>query len=405
MTISAWAGPLICFGVATAPGGGFDNNPDLGPSLFTYGAAIMDPRSPFAYDPGSRGDQPCYGWLGFDAITTINAVPYTAASAAVVASANPTKAALSLVTANSATTGVGIVSSITRTDTGAVDTNGGNGFVGLDCYTSVTASIAAGGILTVTANSAGPIIPGMTLLTSGTVTAGVLAGTTVTAILTGDGYVGTYQTSNTALAANSGTVTAILQGGVATGAIPFGQGGKGLGGPVQLWNPQALLGRCLTYTAAMSATYTTATATGYDIYGYPMVEQVTLSAGATVTGKKAFKWVKSVTLSGGTADTTHAYSVGTSDTIGLPIRSDSFGDLIINYDASLTANTLVTAATGYTAADATTPTATTGDPRGTYALQTASATGTNRLAIRQSPQAYNLGTAPGMYGQTQYANF
>ena len=108
---------------------------------------------------------------------------------------------------------------------------------------------------------------------------------------------------------------------------------------------------------------------------------------------------------GGTADTTHAYSVNTIDLFGLPIRSDSFGDILINSAAgSLTATTLVTAATSYVAADRSTPTATTGDVRGTYAGFTSS-TGANKLIVRQSPQPYNLLSATGLFGATQYATF
>ena len=75
----------------------------------------------------------------------------------------------------------------------------------------------------------------------------------------------------------------------------------------------------------------------------PVAKQGYLFAGgkySTVNGKKAHKYIKSVVLSGGTADTTHAYSVNTIDLFGLPIRSDSFGDILINSAAgSLTATT------------------------------------------------------------------
>jgi hypothetical protein len=73
-----------------------------------------------------------------------------------------------------------------------------------------------------------------------------------------------------------------------------------------------------------------------------MSENITLSAGNTVAGKKAFKYIKSVILSGGTADTTHAYSVGTTSVVGLPIRADTAAECVVNAAASqvaLTANT------------------------------------------------------------------
>ena len=165
------------------------------------------------------------------------------------------------------------------------------------------------------------------------------------------------------------------------------------------WSPQALLGRAVSVTAAASATYATATVAGYDIYGFPMSEAITISAGSVATGRKAFKYIKSVTLSGGTADTTHAYSVGTADVFGFPLRSDTFGDVIINYATSLVGTTLITAATNYLPADRTTPSTTTADVRGTFAATSSS--GANKLIVRQSPQAYMVPYATGLFGLTQ----
>ena len=180
-------------------------------------------------------------------------------------------------------------------------------------------------------------------------------------------------------------------------SVPFGSPAG-----VFMWNPQALVGRAVAVTAAAGATATTATVSGYDIYGYPMVENITITAGSQVSGKKAFKYIKSVVLNA--ADSTHAYSVDTTDVFGMPLRSDNFGDIFINSATSLTAVTLVTAATGYLPSDRTSPaTATTGDVRGTYAFT--SSTGANKLVIRQSPQAYNVGSVTGLFGVTQYSNF
>ena len=398
MTITAFSGPVIGFGQNPV---GSEYNPDLGPSLFWGGAGLMDPRLAYAYQPGKSRSSGTFGWLGFDNITTISAVPYTKAAGAIVASANPTGATLTLVSANSATTGVYITPSITRADTGQIDTNGGAGLVALDAYASCTASFS-NGVMMITANSAMPITPGMVVLTTGgTVSQGTAAGTVITQQLTagtgGLGVAGTYQT-NSNLTATSGTVTLALANPTQC-AVPFGQPFN-----VRLWNPMALIGRAVAVTAAASATYATATVSGYDCYGFPLVEAITLSAGSQVSGKKAFKYIKSVVLSGGTADTTHAYSVDTTDVFGLPLRSDSFGDILINSATSLTAVTLITAATSYLPADRTVATTTTGDVRGTYAGFTSS-TGANKLIIRQSPQAFNIGSTAGLFGVTQYSNF
>jgi hypothetical protein len=400
MSNTAFSGPVIVFG--QNPSQPSDYNPDIGGSSYFYaGAGFLDPRLTYTYLPGEAQSALDFGWLGFDNITTLSAVPYSAAAAAIVASANPTSATLSLVTTSSSTTGVYYSTSFVRADTGATDS-----VLALDAYASVTGSVS-NGVLTVTASSSQmPIGPGMVILTtSGTVSQGTALGSQIVAQLTttgtyssvSQGTTGTYQLTGN-LTATSGTVTLAYQTPsqciVPNNAQTPSQGN---------WSPQALLGRAVSITAAASATYATATVNGYDIYGYPMSEAITITAGSTVNGKKAFKYIKSVVLSGGTADTTHAYSVGTADVFGLPLRSDTFGDIIVNNASSLVATTLITAATNYLPADRTTPSATTADVRGTFAATSSS--GANKLIVRQSPQAYNAPYATGLYGLTQYYNF
>ena len=401
MANTAFSGPLVVFGQnPTQPS---DYNPDIGgSSLFYAGTGILDPRAPFTFLPGESQAAVDYGWLGVDNITTLSAVPYTAASAAIVASANPTSATLSLVTSSSSTTGVYYNNTnFVRSDTGATDT-----VLALDAYASVTGSVTNGVLTITTSTSQMPIGPGMVLLTaSGTVSQGTVAGSQVVSQLTttgtyssvSQGTTGTYQLSGN-LTVTSGTITLAYQN-VQQCAVPNNAQTPSQGN----WSPQALLGRAVSITAAASATYATATVNGYDIYGYPMSEAITITAGSTVNGKKAFKYIKSVVLSGGTADTTHAYSVGTADVFGLPLRSDTFGDILVNNAASLVATTLITAATNYLPADRTTPSATTADVRGTFAATSSS--GANKLIIRQSPQAYAVPYATGLYGSTQYYNF
>ena len=411
MSITAFSGPVIVFGQnPLVPN---EYNPDLGSSLFYAGGGILDPRLAFTYLPGEAQAEPDFGWYGFSDIVTYLNVPYTNAAAAVVASANPTSATLALVTANSATTGVYYSSTFTRSDTGVTDT-----VLALDAYTSITAS-ASNGILTVTANGNLPIGPGMVLLSSSTtVTGGTLGAssgvyiasqltTTGTASSVGNGQTGTYQLSQN-VTFTSGTVT-LAYPTVQSCAIP-----TNLQTPsVYLWSPMALAGRAVSVTAASGATYATATVNGYDIYGFPMSEAITISAGSAAAGKKAFKYIKSVVLSGGTADTTHAYSVGTTAVIGLPVRADSAAEVVVNAANSQTAVSENTAfaANGFLPADRTTPSATTGDVRGTIDVSNASgvnltpSTGTNKYVFRQIPQAYNVQSATGLFGLTQYYNF
>lgn len=401
MSISAFSGPLVSFG--QSPYSGAEYNPDIGTSLIYAGAGILDPRAPFTYLPGQAQSAKTFGWLGFDNITTATIVPYSSSAAAIVASANPTSANLTVVSASSSTTGVYYSTNFVRSDTGATDS-----VLALDAYVSVTASFSNGVMTVTTATSQMPIGPGMVVVsTSGTVSQGTAAGTQIFDQLTAtggtatapaaQGGVGTYLTNGN-LTATSGTVTLAYQN-VQQCIVPTNNQTP----TISLWNPMAMVSRCVTVTAAAGATYTTATVNGYDVYGYPMSEDITLTAGSTVNGNKAFKYIKSVVLSGGTADTTHAYSVGTRNVFGLPIRADSFGEVTINSATSLTAVTGITAATGFIIADTVTPTATTGDVRGTYAFTASS--GANKLIIRQSPQAYNVQSSTGLYGFTQYYNF
>ena len=396
MAHASFSGPLIVFGQnPTQPS---DYNPDIGgSSLFNAGTGILDPRIPYTYFPGEAQPAPDFGWLGVDNITTLSAVPYTASATAIVASAAATSATLTLVSAASSTTGVYPSTVFVRADTGATDT-----VLALDAYASVTGSFSNGVLTITTSTNQMPIGPGMVVLaTTGTVSQGTAAGTQIVSQLTttgtyssvSQGTTGTYQTNGN-LTATSGTVTLAYQT-PAQCAVPNNAQTPGM----YNWSPQALLGRAVSVTAAASATYATATVAGYDIYGFPMSEAITISAGSVATGRKAFKYIKSVTLSGGTADTTHAYSVGTADVFGFPLRSDTFGDVIINYATSLVGTTLITAATNYLPADRTTPSSTTNDVRGTFAATSSS--GANKLIVRQSPQAYMTPYTTGLFGLTQ----
>src|SRR6185437_120219 len=92
----------------------------------------------------------------------------------------------------------------------------------------------------------------------------------------------------------------------------------------------------IRYVSGSDDSGITFTASGYDIYGYPMSETVTGAAIGTATGKKAFKFITGITHTGSVAGT---LTIGTTDIYGLPIRSDFFGDVEINWNsAAITAN-------------------------------------------------------------------
>lgn len=167
------------------------------------------------------------------------------------------------------------------------------------------------------------------------------------------------------------TVTGLLAIDTAMAGVGFGQDAT-----VNMWDPTKAISRNVRITSAADDSGKTFTVVGYDLYGYPMSEVITGANAGVASGAKAFKYIASVTPS-----TTPAgnVSVGTGDVIGLPLRADYVGQLLINYN-----DTIITASTGFTAAVTTTATTTTGDVRGTYALQTAS-NATRRLVVYMSP--------------------
>jgi len=151
--------------------------------------------------------------------------------------------------------------------------------------------------------------------------------------------------------------------------------------------------RCITASGVSTTTAEVAiSVTGLDAYLQPQTMTFSGPSGtATPTiGTKAFKYISAISTVGNTLS---GITIGTSDTLGLPRRVDAFGYITINW-----ADVLKTAATGFTAAVTTTPSATTGDVRGTYALQTSAADGTRRLVV--TTFCKNPDTIDGLYGKT-----
>jgi hypothetical protein len=127
---------------------------------------------------------------------------------------------------------------------------------------------------------------------------------------------------------------------------------------LQLDLPRAVKVNCSTTARAF-------TVTGYDYYGQPMSETITVAvAGTAVTGKKAFYQISGATIAGSAT----AVVIGTSDVLGLPVRVFN-----VAYIASVKSNnTLAQDAGTFVAADTAAATTTTGDVRGTYTPATAS---------------------------------
>ena len=127
-----------------------------------------------------------------------------------------------------------------------------------------------------------------------------------------------------------------------------------------------------TVTHGSSVVAMTILVTGYDYYGVPMSELLTIAAtgtSQTAAGKKAFKYIYSVAFTAAADATANTANVGWGDVLGLPYSLAAKSDFFTNgtyFNAVLesTAPTLVIA-------DATTATTTTGDVRGTADLNSA----------------------------------
>lgn len=157
-------------------------------------------------------------------------------------------------------------------------------------------------------------------------------------------------------------------------------------------------GRCLAFvTSNIANTTQTVTVTGTDMYGQPMTETRTLNGTTVVNGLKAFYTVTGVTVS---AAITGTVSVGTRDAFGLPVRVNNAAYVIsAKWDSTLADN-----AGTFTAADATTATATTGDVRGTFAQTGNAANGARRLVITLALTGLACGpnaTRAGAFGVNQ----
>lgn len=162
------------------------------------------------------------------------------------------------------------------------------------------------------------------------------------------------------------------------------------------YNRSTCVGRAVSITGVVSTVGGNFLVSGYDCYGYAMSEVIAAAAGvATTNGKKAFKVITSVVPQFTDA---HNYSIGTADIFGIGIYVADWSDVTVWYNS-----VLLTAATGFLAGVATDPaTTTTGDVRGTYAVQSAS-DGVKRLVIIARPTLGNLVTNPttGLFGVAQ----
>jgi len=197
---------------------------------------------------------------------------------------------------------------------------------------------------------------------------------------------------------NRAAVTGLRVIDAAVSMLAFGQGKAGAGGLVTAPDPLTMLARAVRITSVGNDSAGTFIVRGYDQYFFPMTETITGANAGIATGKKAFKYIASITPAGTMSGSN--ISVGTADIFSLGMRSDVWDLVQIYWNSAL-----ITATTGYVAAVTTSPaTAITGDVRGTYAVQSAS-DNTKRLTIFVTPNIANIKTAVGLFGVTNFADF
>lgn len=173
---------------------------------------------------------------------------------------------------------------------------------------------------------------------------------------------------------------------------------------VSIYNPSTALARNIQIASVGDDSAATFVVRGYDVYGYAMTETITGTNATTAQGKKAFKFVVSITPAG-TLSGSNA-SAGQGDKFGFPVRADTFNYVRVVWNNTFAASTTTPfgTASAYAFADATTATATTGDVRGTVYAGTANpSNATRRLQVQVIPSAINLqaGGTTGLFGVTQ----
>lgn len=170
-------------------------------------------------------------------------------------------------------------------------------------------------------------------------------------------------------------------------------------GLARVWNPKELIARNLSISIVTGGVATSAaiTVAGWDVWGQPMTETITQAAstvGATTFGKKAFKYINTVTITA--SGTANSYSVGVGDVFGFPLRADEWEQTSVFWNGCDPTTSL-----GFTAFT-TTANATAGDVRGTVQVSSngagtaitistaAVSNGTSRLVMVQNPGPYNM---------------
>lgn len=175
---------------------------------------------------------------------------------------------------------------------------------------------------------------------------------------------------------------------------------------ISIYDPTTMVARALRVVSTSGGDSGTVLISGYDVYGYSMTWNATITANGTTTGTKVFKFVTSAVVTG----TITGGTVGTTDIIGFPMRTDSYlyAQNVIwiasagGVAAASGQTTPFGTASAFTYAVTSTASSTTGDVRGTINLGTANpSNGTNVLQMELLLSVKNCNSISGLVGVTQ----
>lgn len=339
-----------------------DPNTDAGPSLFYQGTGVLDPRLVYQKDKVQGYSGVVQAFMAQPYLKSVGQIPAALGTAKIAALANVvTGVAMTLAAGSLGVTRNVPIRPFANSLMGSAPVTAA---IALDFGFDYGNCTAASTTVVVT-NSAN-YVPGMPLVIGAVGNSGgtiplltqVASITDLTHIVLTVAPLAT----NAAAAIGTGDLWGPSPIGfpAPVAAYPFLAAGPGL-----FLDPRQTIARVVSVTGVVSGTGGTVTVTGWDIYGAPMTETITVGAGvATGYGLKAFKYIGTVTPNFTDA---HNYSIGTADVFGFHFRAGIYEDMAVFWNGSM-----MVASTGFTAFDGTSPaTATTGDVRGT--IQTGAA--------------------------------
>lgn len=373
-------GPTAAISAATFGSAVGDPDTDAGPDIAYQGFGILDPRFYFQKDKitGFAGSAPAHYASNF--FRSVVQIPAALGAANIVPAATPASGVA--MTLAAASVGVAVNIPIVPFSAGGINQlpiagNVTTAALALDFGFGFGNCTSGNPVVTVADSLLYPI--GMPVVIGGVGNAGgtVPLLTNVIATSTQTAATQTITLATAPLASNS--TAPIATGNIwgprptsstnafatPTAALPFFAGGVGL-----FLDARQTIARGVQIVGLSGGTGGIFTVAGWDIYGVPMTEAITLAAGAnTVYGKKAFKYIASVTPN--FTDGSHNVTVGTNDVFGFAYRSGLYEDMLISWAGAqfVTSTAALTAPLSLNTASTTT----TADVRGT--IQTGSAGG------------------------------